>query len=71
MQISFLSYRILLVLLLLTFSISKSVIAQIALLDDITLTDQQRDQQLLKNNFKNKTNLLVCCQIQKYLLIQI
>ena len=62
MQIFFSSYRFLLVLLLLTFCISKSAIAQIALLDDIALTDQQRDQQLLKNNFKNTSFLLRSAQ---------
>ena len=62
MQISFSSYRFLFILLLLTFGISNAAISQIALLDDIALIDQQRDQQLLKNNFKNTSFLLRTAQ---------
>ena len=62
MQILFSSYRFSLVFLLLIFSITKSAVSQIALLDDVALTDQQRDQQLLKNNFKQLSFLLRTAQ---------
>ncbi len=58
MQNIFTTYRSSLLLLLLFFGLSQTAIAQIVLLDDIALEDQQRDQQLLKNNFKNQSFLL-------------
>ncbi len=62
MQHSFLIYRTYFLLLLLSFGLSQTTFAQIALLDDISLTDQQRDQQLLKNSFKNQSFLLRTAQ---------
>lgn len=62
MQNIFTTYRSSLLCLLLSFGFSQTAFSQIALLDDISLTDQQRDQQLLKNNFKNQSFLLRTAQ---------
>lgn len=62
MQNSFSTYRALCLFLLLSFGLSYSAFSQIALLDDISLADQQRDQQLLKHSFKNQSFLLRSAQ---------